>query len=148
MYVRRLDNASASVGLTAAFVEFVDTHNRLAKVRFVNVPSYFVEKDIPRSSLLANNPNVDLTHIKQINFVVDSQTPQTGTMVVQVAGLAYTPVVSGTAYNPALLTSLTGSPAIYGVSSSAGGTANGTISLSQPDRNNFSFSDTLRDADD
>ncbi len=85
-------------------MEFKDTSNRVAKVRITNLGTSFVQKDIPKSALLSNNPNIDMTHIKEINFVFDSQTPSTGVLEVNTGGLAFNPSLNPDNTNPAITT--------------------------------------------
>ncbi len=98
--MKRTDTACASTSITCLFVEFKDTANRVAKVRIVNLSTSFVQKDIPKTALLANNPNIDLSQIKEINFIFDSQTPATGTMEINTGGLAFDPTLDPAAGNP------------------------------------------------
>src|SRR5207248_401067 len=100
----------------------------------------YQQVDITKSVLLASNPSLDFSHLKQINFVEDSNltNPDIGSLDIKTGGLDFVPVLTGSTYVQANLTNLTGRPAI---GTSVGSTTNdpdGTISLSQTDGKNFS----------
>ena len=102
-------------------------------------------------ALSGNNiPSNFVTTIASIVLVADkAKMGASGTVVVETKGLEYVPVIPGAAYNNAVLTAFASSPALdNGTSSSAGGTANGSITVNQTDTKNFSFNYTLADSDD
>ncbi len=69
-------------------IEFVDTQNRLAVVNVNGLTSNFQQVSIAKSLLSEANSDVDFTHLRQINFVLEeaNTNPKIGFLDVQTGG--------------------------------------------------------------
>lgn len=111
-------------GLPCARVEFVDSNNRVAAINLTeSLRTFYQQLDITKAQLLAVNPSLDLTRIKQINFVhsrdgmggmgyIDVQTGGLGAVLRSPEGY---PIVTGAAYNETTLSNLPGGPTLNAV---------------------------------
>jgi hypothetical protein len=103
-------------------------------------------------SLNLTGTGIDPAHVAQIVFTVDREHMGTsGSVAVETAGLAYTPVISGNSYDPSQVTVLPNHPIVSsGRGSSAPGydAVNGTLQVVQSSHAQFTMNYTLADADD
>ena len=135
-------------------VDFMDTAGRVASA-FIKegLNMNFNQFDITRSQLLASNPVLDLTRVKQINFVIaaGSVTQGSSFLEVKTGGLRYSPalsaegypILSGQAYNPIGITALPQHPFL-----STAAQNGATITQDQSSSQKYFFTYKVSDGDD
>jgi len=92
-------NNVCPAGTPCLRIEFVDNNNQLAVVDIDGLTATASTVAIAQTELTQANPQLDLTAIKQINFVVDQQltSNEVGYYDIQVGGLAFVPNITATA---------------------------------------------------
>lgn len=128
-------------------VDVVDNQGKTA--------SFFLNLTGVRQNYVLNfaGMGIDAAHAQRIIYTTDKEHMGTrGWVLVETKGLDFIlnpgPPVTGTIYNPTAITQLPGLPALSSGSGSSGGTADGTITLTQSSSRDFSFDYTLADGDD
>lgn len=134
-------------------IEIKDANGKAGAFTINNLNSTFKQIDIPIVLFKGTFPDVDLTKVKEIVFVVDhgmAVSKPNGYLEVKTGGgLKFTPTLPGTAYNPSAVINLPGTPAVASIKGAAGsGTIDGTITINQTNNTRFSMNYNLADNDD
>jgi len=137
-------------GSGSVYVELEDASGHRAKFLATGITTAEKFIQIPVSALRNAFPSFDLSHVKNINFILETQkvTDKVGALEVRFGKYPYTPVISGGIYNPTAITQLPNQPVLSSGNGSVSGTANGMISVTQSSSRNFSMVYTLPDNDD
>jgi len=143
-------NATTFVGTAANLGNSVTlaldgTAGKVLKVEFVSSTNSNVRKVFLVTLAGQQNFTFDLTGfgaVGMINFVSD----QVGTTAytVETKGLNYTPVVAGSTYSQALLTTLTGSPSVSGNPGTTVSSNTAAIALNQTSATTFSATSNVK----
>jgi len=143
----RGDNAGVVGAPYRLKIEFKDTANHLATVNVASVSANFQAATVTAAQITSSNAAFDLSHVLQITYVVEANvtSPASGFLEIQIAGLDFTPEVSGKPYDPSVLSKISGGPVL----SAAAGTTDtnqsilSTINFTQYSTNTFGFNWTI-----
>ncbi|HOW58183.1 MAG TPA: right-handed parallel beta-helix repeat-containing protein [Candidatus Omnitrophota bacterium] len=138
-------------GSGSVYVEFEDASGHRAKVIATDITTTEKFVQIPIGALRTLFTSFDFSHVKNINFILETHkvTNKIGALEVRFGKYPYTPVVNGSVYNQSLITQLPNVPVLSSGSGAVGtATANGTIAVTQTSSRNFAMNYTLADSDD